>query len=80
MDGGGENIRGAKLFRLGEDPTDQMSWLFKYYCTIPNPVDPSRRIAVVLWSISDGKGGINQLRASGNQAEVIAKKYMLNIS
>ena len=69
MDSGGENMRGIKIFRLVKDPTDQRSWLHKYYCTFSNPVDPSRRVPVALCSTHNGKVGINKLRTSSNQAE-----------
>ena len=84
MYSGGENMRGVKLFQLGKDPTDQMSWLSKDCCTFPNPADPSCRVAVVLCSTHNGKGGRNQLRASSNQAEdsidskTLCTKYFLN--
>ena len=47
MDRGGENLRGIKLFRLGKDPTEQMSWLSEDCFTFKNPADPSPRVAVV---------------------------------
>ena len=84
MDGDGENMHGIKLFRLGKDHMAQMSWLSKDCCTFPNPADPSCRVAVVLCSTHNGKGGRNQLRASSNQAEdsidskTLCTKYFLN--
>lgn len=48
MDGGGENIRGVKLLRLGNDPCNNMAWLTEDTCSFRNPFDPSRRVAIVL--------------------------------
>ena len=70
LDGGGENVRGVKLFRLGEDPTDAMSWLSEKHCSFVNPADPTRQVAVVLCSTHNGKGGRNQLLGSRPQDEV----------
>ena len=48
VDGDGKNLRGIKLFRLGIDPTDEMSYLSEDYCTFKNPAYPSRRVDIVL--------------------------------
>ena len=84
MDGSDENMRGIKLFRLGKYPTDQISSSSKYCYTFSNLAGPTRRVAVVLYSTHNGKGGRNQLRASSNIAEdssnskKLYAKYFLN--
>jgi len=64
LDGGGENVRGTKLFRLGDDPSHNDSWLSQEQCTFKNPACPSRRIAIVFCSTHNGKGTRNQLEHS----------------
>ena len=64
LGGGGENVRGTKLFRLGDDPSHNDSWLSQEQCTFKNPACPSRRIAIVFCSTHNGKGTRNQLEHS----------------
>ena len=66
--GGDENIRGLKLFMLVKDPAEQMSWLSEECYALKNPVELSRRVAVLLCSTHNGKGGRNQLCAFGHQS------------